>query len=127
MFKLNIITLQKKNKDYGFKYLDKKIYNQSFKFVKNSEINRYWNDFINGKARYFEARIASEIKNKQKYPLIKKENVLMLHIFKDSPFENIDRDRIFSDYYNWVLETLKILKYSKENWVIRVIHQRKGG
>ena len=43
----------------------------------------------------------------------------MLHIFKDSPFENIDRDRIFSDYYNWVLETLKILKYSKENWVIR--------
>ena len=39
----------------------------------------------------------------------------MLHIFKDSPFTNIDRNRIFADYYVWVLETLKIISQSKEN------------
>ena len=43
----------------------------------------------------------------------------MLHIFKDSPFTNIDRNRIFADYYVWVLETLKIISQSKEKWVIR--------
>jgi len=43
----------------------------------------------------------------------------MLHIFKDSPFTNIDRSRIFADYYSWVLETLKIISRSKERWIIR--------
>ena len=44
----------------------------------------------------------------------------MLHIFREtSPFTNIDRERIFSDYYTWVVETLKILRKSKEKWIIR--------
>ncbi len=115
----HIITTQKRNKDHGFKYLDKKIYNESFKFIKKKVIDKYWKDFIDGKAKYFEARVASKIKNLTKTSPKKKENVVMLHIFKDSPYENIDRERIFSDYYNWVFETLKILKFSKERWIIR--------
>ena len=38
---------------------------------------------------------------------------------RDSPFTNIDRERIFSDYYTWVVETLKFLRKSKEKWIIR--------
>ena len=39
----------------------------------------------------------------------------MLHIFKDSPFTNIDRNRIFADYYVWVLETLRLFHNLKKN------------
>ena len=43
----------------------------------------------------------------------------MLHIFKDSSFDDIDIKRIFPDYYSWVVETLKIVKDSKETWILR--------
>ena len=60
-----------------------------------------------------EARNASRIKDKKNDIL---ENVIMLHVFRDSPFTNLDRSRIFPDYYTWVVETLKIVENSKENW-----------
>ena len=43
-----------------------------------------------------------------------------MHIFKDSPFNLIDTKRIFVDYIEWIVETLKIISFSKENWVLRV-------
>ena len=71
---------------------------------------------MRGKAKYLEAKIASKIRNKDKnYKRLKKTNVLMLHIFKDSPFTNIDRNRIFADYYIWVVETLKIISKSLDS------------
>ena len=42
-----------------------------------------------------------------------------LVIFKDSSFDDIDIKRIFPDYYSWVVETLKIVKDSKETWILR--------
>ena len=48
------------------------------------------------------------------------DNVILLHIFKDSPFNLIDTKRIFVDYIEWIVETLKIISFSKENWVLRV-------
>jgi hypothetical protein len=114
----HVLIKQKKNIDFGFKYLDKKIFHDSYKHISNKSINKYWKNILKGKSKYLEARIASNLKNENKKLNIQ-ENVIMLHIFKDSPFTNIDRDRIFSDYYSWVFETLKILKNSKEKWVIR--------
>ena len=43
-----------------------------------------------------------------------------MHIFKDSPFNVIDRDRIFVDYFDWVKKTLKIIKKSKEIWILKI-------
>ena len=78
---------------------------------------KYWNKRISGQGIGEDTRVASKSKgkfNKQKY-----KNVIMLHIFKDSPFNFIDRERIFCDYYEWVEKTLEILCKSKEKWVIR--------
>ncbi len=112
----SVLVLQSKNRDYGFKYLDKKIFNKSKNIISNYEIKKYWKMFLKGKSEYLEARNASNIKDRNKNI---GKNVIMLHIFRDSPFTNIDRSRIFPDYYSWIVETLKIIRHSKERWVIR--------
>ena len=44
----------------------------------------------------------------------------MLHVFKDSPFNFIDKNRIFSDYIDWIQYTIDIIKNSKEKWLMRM-------
>jgi hypothetical protein len=78
----------------------------------------YWNGRLMGHGNYEDAKIAfhktSYKKNNHNF-----NNVILLHIFRDSPFNVIDRKRIFSDYVDWIDKTLRILKYSKEDWIIR--------
>jgi hypothetical protein len=112
----NVLILQSKNKDYGFKYLDKKIFKKSKRLISDYVVEKYWSNFLKGNSKYMEARNASRIKDKKKNII---PNVIMLHVFRDSPFTNLDRSRIFPDYYTWVVETLKIIKNSDEKWVIR--------
>ena len=77
------------------------------KNIDPKEIESYWNKRIIGEGTYDLANYAQSVKNTNiEFP----KNLVFLHIFKDSPFNTIDRDRIFSDYYEWVVETLKILK-----------------
>ena len=116
----HVIIKQKKERDFGFKFLDKKIFLNSYRCIKENDIQKYWKKILRGKSNYLEARIAANLKNKRnKKNLSERENVIMLHIFKDSPFTNIDRERIFQDYYSWVLETLQIIRDSNEKWIIR--------
>ena len=70
-----------------------------------------------GKGNYEDSRIAANIKNKIKS---KYNNIIFLHIFRDSPFADIDRNRIFADYISWIEQTLDILKFSKEDWLLRL-------
>jgi hypothetical protein len=46
-------------------------------------------------------------------------NAIFLHVFRDSPFNHIDEERIFVDYVDWVVQTLRIISNSKEDWVIK--------
>jgi len=46
-------------------------------------------------------------------------NLILLHVFRDSPFNRIDPTRVFVEYVDWVIETLRILRDSKENWLIK--------
>ena len=80
-------------------------------------ISNYWNKRIKGKSNYLDANVAGNLKNKiTNYP----KNVIFLHIFKDSPFNYLDKDRIFYDYFEWVIETLKIIENSNEMWSLRI-------
>lgn len=78
----------------------------------------YWKGRLKGHGNYEDAKIAFNKKNYNKnYQNF--NNIIFLHIFRDSPFNVIDRKRIFSDYVDWIDKTLRILKYSKEDWIIR--------
>jgi hypothetical protein len=77
----------------------------------------YWNGRLKGHGNYEDAKIAFK---KKSYKINHNvNNIIFLHIFRDSPFNVIDRNRIFSDYVDWIDKTLRILKYSKEDWIIR--------
>jgi hypothetical protein len=81
-------------------------------------ISDYFNKRAKGKGNYLDSQIA--INQKKNAKKLKNFNVLFLHVFKDSPFNVIDKDRIFTDYFEWIIETLKIIKNSNQLWVIRI-------
>lgn len=81
------------------------------------QVYAYWNSRLEGKSTYLDAQNAAKSTNL--VTLDTPKNVLFLHIFRDSPFNHIDRTRIFSDYIHWILETFKILSLSDENWLIK--------
>jgi hypothetical protein len=115
-------VLIKQNNDFDKdnKFLEKNIYLNSFKFISKKKINKNWSNFLNGSSVNLDARHASRIKNKNQFlEKLKTVNVIMLHVFKDSPFEIIDTKRIFIDYYNWIIKTLDIIKDSNEIWILR--------
>ena len=112
----HVLRVQKKNYDLSSNYLDKKIYKNSFKFIKRRKIQNYWKEYLSGRSKYLEAKQASVIKNKSN----SSKNVIFLHVFRDSPFICIDQERIFDDYFHWFISTLKIIKNSHESWQIRI-------
>ena len=107
-----------KTYDTAWNMPENKIFEKILINVKNNQANKYWKNRIRGLGEYEDSVVASKIKtktNRSSYP----KNVILLHIFKDSPFNLIDPNRIFSDYVDWIIETLKIVSKSKERWAIR--------
>jgi hypothetical protein len=111
------IYKQPKNKDSSWCFIDKKQQKIIDKKISIKDIENYWSKRIRGRGNYEDSRIAAKIENNTYH---KYENVLFLHIFRDSPFADIDPKRIFEDYIFWIKETLTIIKKSKEKWTIRL-------
>ena len=107
----------KNHKDMMWMIIDKNHINYLNKNLLNIYSNKYWKQRLLGYGTGEDTRVASKSKIKLKKDQYK--NIMMLHIFKDSPFNYIDRNRIFSDYYEWVEKTLEILCNSDETWVVR--------
>ena len=105
------------HKDMMWMIIDKNHIKHLNKKLLEKYTNQYWNKRIKGYGVGEDTRIASKSLNKFKPKNYK--NIIMLHIFKDSPFNYIDRERIFSDYYEWVEKTLEILCNSEERWIVR--------
>lgn len=105
------------NYDNSWCFINNKLLSKLAKNKKKNEIESYWIKRQQGKGNYEDSRIAASITNKIKS---KHKNIIFLHIFRDSPFADIDRSRIFEDYINWIDKTLEILKYSREKWLIRL-------
>ena len=82
--------------------------------------NRYWLHVQKGFSLNTDTKIAFNIKKKLRIKKNDCKNIIFLHVFKDSPYNILDKKRIFCDYVEWVEETLKILKFSKERWTIRL-------
>ena len=108
---------QKKLKDVNWGEIDLEKFNyirknKNFK----TDSNDYWLKRMSGKGSYEDSKIASI--NFSTKPLVIK-NFIFLHIFRDSPFNTIDKKRIFVDYFDWIDRTLKIVSKSEENWEFR--------
>jgi hypothetical protein len=104
--------------DNAWSILDKRTL---FKLHNNKILNQsltYWKARLKGNANYEDARIAfnKKIYKKKNYNF---NNIILLHIFRDSPFNIIDRERIFSDYVDWIDNTLRIIKNSNEEWIVK--------
>ena len=107
----------KNHKDMMWMIIDKNHINHLNKKLLNNYSYKYWKQRLLGYGTGEDTRVASKSKIKLKKE--KYKNIMMLHIFKDSPFNYIDRNRIFSDYYEWVEKTLEILCNSNETWIVR--------
>ena len=77
---------------------------------------KYWKLRSKGKGHYQDSQLA--IKKTKKFN-IKEKNFVFLHIFRDSPFNIIDKQRIFDDYFEWFIETIKIINKSNEKWYLK--------
>jgi hypothetical protein len=92
-------------------------YKKIIKIIKKKNIEIYWKKRISGRGNYEDSRLAL-FNKKNKYTI--NSNYIFLHIFKDSPFNIIDRSRIFADYFDWIINTLNIIKKTNQNWSIRI-------
>jgi hypothetical protein len=80
-------------------------------------VSNYWAERLEGRAKYFDAANAYHGGGREKEAI--PNNLVFLHVFRDSPFNHLDRDRIFFDYVEWMIQTLDILESSREAWLIR--------
>ena len=54
-------------------------------------------------------------------------NLVLLHVFKDSLHNVIDRKRILADYFHWINETLKIIQDPMKYGTSKYILSQKNG
>jgi len=47
-------------------------------------------------------------------------NYIFLHVFRDSPFHFIDKNRLFVDYVDWIRTTLNIIRMSSSQWALKI-------
>ena len=122
---LNIISqaaynfhLQENKFDTSFSVLNNKILFLLKRRIQKNLILNYWKRRTKGRGYYDLSNhvFTGKINKKIKIP----QNVIFLHIFQDSPYNVIDKNRIFVDYIDWFLITLNIIKQSNESWIIRI-------
>lgn len=83
----------------------------------SKDIRTFWEQRKRGKSHYEEGRMAA-VSTKRPDDRTPK-NIIFLHIFRDSPYEYIDPDRLYSDFVDWVMRTLEIIARSNEDWLIK--------
>jgi hypothetical protein len=108
---------QKIKTDFHWSEISKKNFLKFKKKISFEIVNKYFRRRNIGKGNYLDSVNATKKKINN---LNEKYNIIFLHVFKDSPFNCIDRGRIFADYYHWIEETLLHVKSSNEKWLLRL-------
>lgn len=86
-------------------------------FVSDSTVDKFWLTRKKGVSPIFEFTYAS--KRKKIIDRGTPKNIILLHIFRDSPFFDLDKERIFIEYVDWLQKTLEIISSSNEDWLIK--------
>ena len=111
--------IQNKYLEKTWDWPNKKFYQKHLLNISDHKINGFWNKRLKGLGDYEDSNKALKSEFKIKKNIDYPKNLIMLHIFRDSPFISIDKKRIFCDYFHWIDVTLDIIKNSDEKWVIR--------
>ena len=104
-------------KDHHWELIKKSFYEFIIKIITVKNIKNYWILRNKGKVGNHEAKIATQIKSKLNKDI--RPNIIMLHVFRDSPYAFIKGERIFCDFIDWFTKTLEIISRSEEQWQIR--------
>jgi hypothetical protein len=114
----NFYRFLHKDKDSSFRMPSVDEWSNLQKILTDRDVELFWKSRRVGLSSYSEAQAAAIVSSQSvnKIP----ENVVLLHVFRDSPFNYIDRDRIFSDYVEWIIATLDVLRASSEKWLIKL-------
>ena len=89
-----------------------------FSVTEEDNWEAFWSKRSLGESSYEDAQRAAQGRTNDGPGNI--PNLILLHIFRDSPFNAIDKTRIFADYVDWVKSSLEILAGSSENWAIKL-------
>lgn len=89
-----------------------------YKALSNMVINEYFDKRITGNGVYEDSNNMYAKASRSRLDL--PSNVIFLHIYRDSPFNVVDRGRIFRDYFDWIEQTIRIVSNSRENWSLRL-------
>jgi hypothetical protein len=114
---LGVMYLSPKNRDLGYSIMDKSDWNEILKLVSESDAVDFWN-----RRRLGKSRNADAVQAAQKKKAIEEDtprNIVFLHVFRDSPFNRLETSRVFIDYIDWLTATLRIIKDSKETWLLK--------
>lgn len=84
----------------------------------DADVEKYWQGRTIGRSTYADSQIAARGTKRVRDSTPK--NILLLHVFRDSPFNQIDESRIFADYIDWVANTLPAIARSEETWLIKL-------
>ena len=79
--------------------------------------DEYWENRLAGSSKYLDA--AEAFKKTQEISVDTPKNILFMHTFRDSPFNTLDRSRIFCDYIEWFTNTLDLMSKSSETWLLK--------
>lgn len=107
-----------KDADVGSSIMTTREWEAAFSLVDRGEVEDFWRARSSGDATYEDAALAAV--GKSEVSASTPRNLILLHIFRDSPFNVLDRSRIFADYVEWVQETLRLVARSQESWMVRL-------
>ena len=103
--------------DNSHLFMPRKEWDQLLLLADQSQVDSYWQERSIGNSTYSDARAAFEKSKEVSWQTPR--NIIMMHIFRDSPFNYIDRNRVFSDYIEWISYTLKVISNSREEWLLK--------
>lgn len=113
----NVIYECPAEKDTSWASPSPAIWNKIASLYTQAEVENYWAGRKVGNSTYADSEIAAQ--GKRTAGKATPKNLLLLHVFRDSPFNQIDEFRIFADYIDWVRNSLLAVAKSEETWMIK--------
>jgi len=100
-------------------FISKRQSNLILSKLDKSVIGEFWERRKAGFSYLHEARTTIHSFNSNALSAPTYDNIIFMHVFRDSPFFVVDTERIFFDYVQWISATINILRESGDIWLLK--------